>query len=435
MRIPVMTSARRRSLEVASALESTRKLGAYDLCHRHLRLLLVGAIAAGCSAESPGLVPDVAGRSPDAPVVDATLAPTILWMAPEDLHNGDELFIYGKNFGDLSRTLVTFDGVSSVTTFIDGSNDTLLILRIPTVSLLHSPSRDVPVNVSTPHGSASGRITLRQVPITIPGGELAVGLEAFPAGTITPGHDYVFGFRIEAATNLDETFDLEPTVPPGWRAVMVSDASGATELPTPAQIAIAEPPPGQSTTMAHTFVRVTVPANATAADAFVKLDVTSVHNGSLLGTSGRVDVPFNVPSPPGQTVLVTITSTTGPVVEVRDNFLFEVPTTTSVPIDGIDVTVWDLKAISYTLSLSWKDTANDNRGWTASWGGAPGMTSGWPHRQKTISLGSPGSDSEKVALIGAAGATENTLVITVRSTLEPDTDYAIFNLNVVPLPP
>jgi hypothetical protein len=389
------------------------------------RALFAIVLATGCVADSAL-----------HPAPDATLAPTILWLGPQDLHSGDELLIYGQNFGDLSSTLVTFDGRSSVNTFRAGSNNTLLVVQIPTVNLDNSTSREVTVTVSTPHGSASGAITLHQIPITIPGGKLAVGLEAYPAGTVTPGHDYVFGFRIEAIINLDETFDLEPTVPPGWRAVMVSDASGATELRAPAQMAIPEPPPGQSATMAHAFVRVTVPTSATAAEAFVKLDVISMHAGSYLsGSSGRVDVPFNVPSPPGQTVLVTITSTTGPVVEVRDNFLFEVPTTTSVPIDGIDISLLDLKAISYTLSLSWKDPANDNHGWTASWGGAPGITSGWPHQQKTISLGSPGGDPEKVALIGAAGATENTLVITVRSTLEPDTDYAIFNLNVVPLSP
>jgi hypothetical protein len=322
-----------------------------------------------------------------------------------------------------------------VATFQAGSNDNHLILQIPTVNLDNKASREVTVTVSTPLGSASGTITLHQIPILIPGGTLAVGLEAYPAGPVTPGHDYVFGFRIEAAINADETFDLEPTVPPGWLAVMVSDATGTTELPAPARMAIAQPPSGQSATMAHAFVRVTVPASATAAAAFVKLAVRSVHTASdLWGWSGRVDVPFNMPSPPGQTLLAAVTSLTGGVEEFGDNFLFNVPTTTSVPIDGINVSLWDLKAGSYTLTLSWEDPANDNHGWAASWGGAPGITTGWPIQQKTVTMGSPGNDPEKVALIGAAGATENTLVITVRSTIEPDTDYAIFNLNVVPLP-
>jgi hypothetical protein len=51
----------------------------------HMRILLLGLIVAGCSAEPAGLVPDAAAHSPDAALENATFAPTILWMAPEDL--------------------------------------------------------------------------------------------------------------------------------------------------------------------------------------------------------------------------------------------------------------------------------------------------------------------------------------------------------------
>jgi hypothetical protein len=386
------------------------------------------ALGAGCGGE-PALGPDARALTLDAPVAFAVTA-----IYPQGPYQaGDEIVLVGRGFGDPPDCQVFID--DEIVPILPGSNDGELDIRLPIISL-PKEGAEVPISVTFRGGIVMplAPIQLVQIPITIPAGTLAVGLEAFPSGTVTQGHEYVFGFRIEAFIDLDETFALAPTVPPGWRAVMVSDATGVTELPAPAQVAIAQPPPGRAVTMTHAFVRVTVPTSATVADAFVKLDVISVHNGSLSGTSGRVDVPFNVPSPPGQTLLVAIEPPIGGE-EIGDTFVFTVPTTASVPLDGFTISLLDLKAISYTLSLSWKDTATDNHGWTASWGGAPGITAGWPREQKTISLGSPGSDPEKVTLIGAAGATENTLVITVRSTSEPDTDYAIFNLNVVPLPP
>jgi hypothetical protein len=405
-----------------------------------IRLVVCLAIA-GCSTEPPNLGSAIDAPEPPradarpASLGDARPVTEILLVAPHDVHAGDELFIYGRGFGDPAQAVVTFDGGEAVRTFKAGSNDSVLIVEVPPISLLVYPS-DVTVDVSTPNGSASGSITLHQEVPTVPNGSLAIGLEAFPPDTITLGHDYVFGFRIEARTNLDETFDLGPIVPPGWRAVMVSDATGMTELPVPAQVAIARPPPGQVATMAHAFVKVTIPSGPVVSGPFVKLDVTSVHNGRYLsGCSGRVDVPIGSTAPAAPTLLASIfefvTPSTGDLI--GDTVVFGLPTPSStLPLDSLGVALWGLKSDLYTVTLSWTDAADDNHGWTASLGGTP-KEPGWPYLQETVA--GPGDAQLSVHLIGAVSATANMLVITARSTINPDTDYMIFQLNVVPLPP
>jgi hypothetical protein len=399
-----------------------------------IRLVLCLAIA-GCSVEPSSLSPAIDAPGPPradarpASLGDAPPVTEILLMAPHDVHAGDELFIYGRGFGDPAQAVVTL-GAEIVRTFKAGSNDSVLILEVPPVSFLVDPS-DVTVDVSTPNGFASGSITLHQYVPTVPSGALAVGVEAFPAGIITPGHDYVFGFRIEARTTLDETFDLKPMVPPEWQAVMVSDATGTTELPAPAQVAIARPPPGQVATTAHAFVRVTIPS--ATADPFVRLDVTSVHNALFLtASSGHIDVPLDAPGPAGQTLLPSISQAHAQGLSGTD-LAFDVPTPTSLlDLDGFYLSIWELKPVAYTAAVSWKDSANGNHGWTASLGGGP-KNPGWPYTQAT--LAGPGDAFLSVKLVGIAGATENILVLTVRSMINPDTDYMIFELNVVPLPP
>jgi hypothetical protein len=270
-----------------------------------------------------------------------------------------------------------------------------------------------------------------------------VAIEHFPVGNIIPGHEYVFGFRIEVRTELDETYDLKPTVPQvaegqsPWRAVMVTDLTGTAEMPAPWQVAIVKPAPGRYAMTAHAFVKVTIPQGTTIGDPFVKLVVSSMHNPvGLSGSSGHVDFALNAPAPPDPTLVASVSQISGASAiwdDIGDSAIFAVPTPTSIRArDEILFSIWDLKPDLYTFSISWKDAARNNHGWTASIGATP-ATPGWPFLQST-GYG-PGDSQLGITIVGAADATDNTLVVTVRSAMYPDTDYMIFNQRLVAVPP
>jgi hypothetical protein len=376
------------------------------------------------------------------PALDAAPTFAIRGATPSELTVGDELVIYGQGFGAPAENVVTFNGSDAVRAFKPGSNDNLLLLDIPALSFLGSET-PVLVAISNPRGFATAQITVKRYQQTIPTGELGVAIEHFPAGNLSPGHDAVFGFRIEVRTELDETYDLEPMVPQvadgqPWRAVMVTDLTGATELPTPWQVAIGKPAPGQYAMTAHAFVKVTIPQGTTIGDPFVKLLVSSVRNPiGLSGTSGHVDFEVNAPAPPDQTLIALVSQVSGATAiggESGDSAILGVPTPVSLQqgLDALNLSLWDLEPGPYTVTLSWNDVAGNNHGWTASLGGSP-ATPGWPFVQSTRY--GPGDSTVDIVLVGAADATDNTLVVTVRSAAHPDTDYVIFNQRVVSVPP
>jgi hypothetical protein len=100
-------------------------------------------------------------------------------------------------------------------------------------------------------------------------------------------------------------------------------------------------------------------------------------------------------------------------------------------LNGVTYQIKGLKKANYTLKLEWLDTKNSNQGWTASFGGAPGIGN-WPVTSKPLQVLAPGDDTEKVSIVGTQSATQNTLVMTVRSDDDPVNDYGILNQLVVP---
>lgn len=361
----------------------------------------------------------------------------ILQITPSDAVIGDQLQIIGLNFGLPTDNIVSFDGGNSQ---VPTGNDQRLFVTVPPVNLGNAASKMVTVGVTNnTRGFDSWPITVRNIVPMIPGGRLTVTPGPIPS--ITPGNDAVIPFTIEARTNMDESYDLVPvlpTVPQGeiaWTATMVT-AQGAVELPRPYRISIPKPEPGQVASIVTAFLKVTVPTGTTVTNPFIRLDVNSVHNpppGStaLTGTSGEVTFQFGQPQQ-SQTVGFSIDSLVG---INGDKTMLTVPislTPPTPPINGATYLFQGLKKAKYTATLTWKDTTNSNRGWTASFGGAPGIGD-WPRTTMTIDMTTTGDfGPQKVAIVGGQGATQNTLLITVRSNAEPTTDFGFLNQGVKP---
>jgi len=323
-------------------------------------------------------------------------------------------------------------------------NDKLLNVVVPTVDLGGAKEKSVTVGVSGgARGFDSAPLTVRAIQATIPSGTIAVKPGPIPAN-ITAGADAIFSFTIEARTVLDETYNLVPTAPPvpagqpAWTAVVTSDAAGTKPITQP--LLITQSVGGQPT-IAQVFLKVTIPLNTPVTSPFVQLDVTSVHNpppspGSPSGSSGQVGFTFGAAGQPAQTVSFKITTFTGAGVvgDIGSGVAFPLPTPTAPPINGVSYTFQNLKAGSYDLTLEWLDKTGANRGWTASLGGAPGITPSWPVMAKTIAMTTAGDfGPEKVAIVAGAGATQNTLVITVRAQgANANTDYGILNQVIKP---
>jgi hypothetical protein len=342
---------------------------------------------------------------------------SVSFMEPTDLHLGDTLRIHGINFGLPIENTVTFDGGSPFNQFLAGSNDKLLLLRVPTI-VFSGDSHLFTVTVSNPRGSDSRQIMIREPPPTNVEGTITPRV-VLPNGTIN-APSAVFRFSIAASTNLDAVYNLIPSTVagPGWRALMVTDSSGDVVLPPLS--GGPTPPPWQirilEDTTVDVFVKVLIPI--TSGTAFVKLDVISVTNPQgVSGSSRSPDFQIGQQAPPSPTLGFGFTSISGPGARViaPDSFGFTVPTPVN-QINRINFNIQNFKPnSSYTMTLGWhNNTAN---GWTASTRGSPwNVTSppSWPIPIAKFTTGATtGIVPTGINLASVAGATQAQLKILV----------------------
>jgi len=354
-------------------------------------------------------------------------------IVPTDVVIGDPIQIIGVNFGLAFQNIVTFDNGNSVVLL--SGNDKLLNVIVPIVDLGGAAQKTVTVSVSGgTRGFDSSSLTVHAIQATIPAGTITITPGQIPAN-IQPGSSAIIPFTIGAQTNMDENYNLSvtlPTVPVGqqaWSAVVASDSAGANAI-TQLQI------PKAST--AQVFVKVTIPLNTPVTSPFVTLNVVSVHNPppNLGSPSNSFTAPFTFGGTvqPPQTIRFAISSFVGSgIVGDLGDVAHPLPTPSTPPIDGINYLFQNLQAIQYTATLDWSDKTNSNQGWTASFGGAPNITPGWPVINKTITMNTAADDAEKIAIVAAAGAKQNTLIITVRAVgANSKTDYGILNQVIKP---
>ena len=240
-------------------------------------------------------------------------APVITGRAPSgDVRVRTELRIFGRNFlVPSNQNTVTLDG-RSITQFAEGSNDTTLIVHMP--SDFANLPRDFALTVQNRNGT-SPPIVLRLVPeAEIPRGRMVVTNVTRSLGQINVGQTYTFLFELNSQTDIPETYELEPR----YDNAVGASASvwfAATQLLGAAgrQVRLT---PNQPLTLG---VNVTVPANAQRVD--LALLATSLHNAEL--TASSTSIPIVI----GQTGPVSDPSTTftlddyGPAANARKSII------------------------------------------------------------------------------------------------------------------
>ncbi|HEY2031768.1 MAG TPA: IPT/TIG domain-containing protein [Myxococcales bacterium] len=357
-------------------------------------------------------------------------------IVPDQGIIGDTIQIQGVNFGLPAENIVVFEGAQPIVP--TSGNDRQLNVSVPAVNVGTAGSKTVAVTVtSSGRGSDSASFTVNAAQATIPAGTITVTPGQIPAN-IQPGQTVIFPFTIGASVNMDETFNLVPSLPdPGanktaWTAIVTSDSAG--QIPIQGPLFIPKPPQGQLQSVAQVFVKLTIPVDAAVTAPFVKLAVSSVHNppgnAGSPSNSFQANFTFGGQAQGPQTISFSISLFTG--VNVKGDVSsasFPLPTPVVPPINGINYLFHKLQAGKYDFSLEWADTANNNHGWVASFGGNP--ATGTPVLTKTITMNAPGDwGPEKVAIVGVTGATPNTLKITVESQTNPTTDFGILNQGI-----
>ncbi|HEX8112938.1 MAG TPA: hypothetical protein VF516_34640 [Kofleriaceae bacterium] len=376
-----------------------------------------------------------------APGIGGNLA--IISLSASDLDIGAELRIFGVNFGLPSENVVTFDGQNPVRQFKPGSGDKLLILDVPPLSF-SGDARVFQVTVSNPRGFDQKLLTVHMPKLTIPTGTLTVGSPQFPAQKIvvpaSGSVDATFGFTLTVSATMDEVYNVMPTYPQGWSAVLVTDMTGKTVLqqppgqpaPPPWKLPIPKPPNGLHDTIVPVFVRLTIPSTANpAVGGSVGLKVASVNNPEFTAHPFSVDFPLNATLPNSQTLTISVAAVGGEDARSLDDTIFAVPTRATQDLDQVTFKVQKMSAnTKYHVKLAWQD--GNSHGWTASLDGAGAMES-----PPNTPLVGPGDALVPVVIAGAATATDATLIFTVQKLPAVDpittsTDYGIANQVIKP---
>lgn len=133
-------------------------------------------------------------------------------VAPSgDLRVGQEVTIFGKNFGySIGAQRVFFNSVR-VTIFKTGSNDEKLIIEIPDVPGVSESGTPVTLTASNFTSSDSEQVTLKPVQLGQQGNVSLSFLNVTPA-TVIVGSKPKFKYQIEAPVMLPQTITIEPTV-------------------------------------------------------------------------------------------------------------------------------------------------------------------------------------------------------------------------------
>lgn len=206
-------------------------------------------------------------------------------IAPEgDLRVGQEITIFGRNFGySIGAQRVYFNSVR-VTVFKTGSNDEKLIIEIPNVPGVSESGTTVTMSASNFTSSASKTVTLKPVQLAQQGNVSLSFLNVTPS-TIAIGSKPKFKYQLEAPVMLPQLVNIQATVTPSslQSSLKILDASDQ-ELPGK-QLTLQ---PGQSTQISVQLD--TIPGGTTQ----ITLDVKA--NGSgINGSEDNRTLPIGTP--------------------------------------------------------------------------------------------------------------------------------------------
>lgn len=330
-------------------------------------------------------------------------------MDPTDVTQGQELRIFGVNFGLPVENTVTFDSGNPVNQFKAGSNDKLLILDVPLGMTLSTDAQLVTVGVSSARGFDSRKITIRKAQATLPSGTLGVVIT--PPATALAG-TVVFTATLTIRSSLDETFNLTPSIPeqPQWATSMVTDATGNTPLPIlsggpnppPWQIRVGNTAQGQVPVTVQAFIKVVIPQGSTGQKVTARLDMASSRNpNGFTGGFGAFAFTVGDTGPKNQTIgFGSLTATNGNVA--GSIATFKVPTN---PASALSYSIPKLTKGSYQISITLVGNSN---GWAVSLAGHQLLLA------KTFVMNADGDDvGENIFVNGQNPSGNATLAVTV----------------------
>ena len=143
-----------------------------------------------------------------------------------DLRVGQEITIYGRNFGySIGAQRVFFDSVRA-TIFKTGSSDEKLIIEIPNVPGVSESGTSVEMTVANFTSSASKTVTVKPVQLAQQGNVALSFLNVAPS-TITIGSKPKFKYQLEAPVMLPQLVNIDVTVSIGslQSSLKILDAS------------------------------------------------------------------------------------------------------------------------------------------------------------------------------------------------------------------
>lgn len=214
--------------------------------------------------------------------------PVINSVSSGPLHVGDKITILGQNFGPLSSTVVAFSG-TAVSQFEAGSSDSVLVVTIPTL-FVSSQGTPTTLSITNPRGSVSISVNIFPALPTVPDGTLLLSLVSkSPAGNFVGNTSFNLTFRVKATLNMDEIFDVLPSVDVGWPAVLTDPTF--TNTITPSQVTIQK---GATTAIPVSVdipIKLSIPNNPVPAGQLT-LTIKSQRNPTKLFQSFTLPVPI-----------------------------------------------------------------------------------------------------------------------------------------------
>lgn len=224
-------------------------------------------------------------------------------LVTDTYHVGDELRIVGQGFGITALNTVTFDGTTRVNTFKTGSNDNLLIIDIPNLTL-PAQGKQVTLSVSNNAGFAQTSFTLLPAVATVPTGQLFLNQQQ-TAQQLVQNPGFSLFFTLAAGVTLADTYRFAPVfggaATAGWDAWLAdpNDSSGQVPAKLSSDIQVA----AQGSAKVRVWVQ--VPQNAPQGSA-VTLAITfaSKANPTTVksATTGQLTLTVGQPAPGAEKV-------------------------------------------------------------------------------------------------------------------------------------
>jgi hypothetical protein len=229
------------------------------------------------------------------------------------------LTIVGRNFVTPvnGQNTVSIDG-ATINTFIVGSNETMLIIDVPTFAGL---PETVQMTVSNRYGtSAPFPLQLAPAPLPPPTGRTGLTKIAQNLGTIQPSTLFTFNFDLETALDQSEIFSLVPVITNVQGAATAADWLGASKLVDASGNPLGQAQVGVPSGHASTTIGVglTIPANAGSAQ--LALDAVSRRNAALNVNADPITIVAGQPyadNPKAPTFAIVPPGSQGPTVPIR----------------------------------------------------------------------------------------------------------------------